>query len=324
MREMTSVLESEEFDRLMPTESEILADEQEEMNAKFTDSKEAEDAASTDSVKAYLKEIGRYKLLTREEELEMAKEIKENGPRAKEAKEKLANANLRLVVSIAKRYVTKDKSLTLLDLIQEGNCGLLKAVSKFDYEMGFKFSTYATWWIKQAISRSIADSERLIRVPVHMHETIGKIRKAQKELTGLMGAEPDNEMVANYLNIPLDKVEDAMMYSYETLSMDEPVGEEKDTCRGDFLEDMKTEKPAEAAMRQALREALDEALSTLSEREERALRLRYGMDDNVTRTLEEVGHEFGVTRERVRQIEAKAIRKMQRPSRRNLLEDFNY
>lgn len=318
----TNILVTDEFDNLMPTESELLAEEMEEENEKKDDASKDEtlDSYTEDSVKTYLRDIGKYPLLSPEEELEIAKKIKENGPDARYARETLANANLRLVVSIAKRYV--GRGLALLDLIQEGNLGLIRAVDKFDYEKGFKFSTYATWWIKQAITRSIADQARTIRVPVHMVENINKVRKAQRELTNIIGEEPSAEIIANYLEMSLEKVEDALRTGLDTISLESPVGDENDSQLSDFIEDSKSQSPVEIATANALRESMDEALSMLNEREEKVLRLRFGMDDNCARTLEEVGQEFGVTRERIRQIEAKALRKMRAPSRRNLLIDF--
>jgi len=270
-----------------------------------------------DPVKVYLKEIGRVPLLTPEEEIDLAIRIK-NGD--EQAKRRLSEANLRLVVSIAKRYV--GRGMQFLDLIQEGNLGLIKAVEKYDYTKGFKFSTYATWWIRQAITRAIADQARTIRIPVHMVETINKVKKASSQLLHKNGHEPSAEEIAAELDMPVDKVRETMRVAQEPVSLETPIGEEEDSHLGDFIPDEDAPAPAEAASHTLLKEQLGEVLSTLTSREEKVLRLRFGLDDGRPRTLEEVGKEFDVTRERIRQIEAKALRKLRHPSRSKKLKDF--
>jgi len=270
-----------------------------------------------DPVKVYLKEIGRVPLLTPEEEVELATHMDAGDPYARK---RLSEANLRLVVSIAKRYV--GRGMQFLDLIQEGNLGLIKAVEKFDHTKGFKFSTYATWWIRQAITRAIADQARTIRIPVHMVETINKVKKVSSLLLHKNGHEPTVEEVATELNMPVDKVREIMRISQEPVSLETPIGEEEDSHLGDFIPDDDAPAPAEAASHTLLREQLGEVLSTLTDREEKVLRLRFGLEDGRSRTLEEVGKEFHVTRERIRQIEAKALRKLRHPSRSKKLKDF--
>lgn len=270
-----------------------------------------------DPVRMYLKEIGRVPLLTAEEEIELAKRIEAGD---EEAKRRLAEANLRLVVSIAKRYV--GRGMLLLDLIQEGNLGLIKAVEKFDYRKGFKFSTYATWWIRQAITRAIADQARTIRIPVHMVETINKLIRVSRQLLQEYGREPTPEEIAKEMDMPVEKVREIMKIAQEPVSLETPIGEEEDSHLGDFIEDQDAPAPAEAASYTMLKEQLEDVLETLTQREERVLRLRFGLDDGRARTLEEVGKEFGVTRERIRQIEAKALRKLRHPSRSKKLKDF--
>jgi len=270
-----------------------------------------------DPVRMYLKEIGRVPLLTPEEEIELAKRIEQGD---EEAKRRLAEANLRLVVSIAKRYV--GRGMLFLDLIQEGNLGLIKAVEKFDYRKGFKFSTYATWWIRQAITRAIADQARTIRIPVHMVETINKLIRVSRQLLQELGREPTPEEIAARMGIPVERVREIMKIAQEPVSLETPIGEEEDSHLGDFIEDQDAPAPAEAASHLMLREQLEEVLDTLTPREEKVLRLRFGLDDGKPRTLEEVGQVFGVTRERIRQIEAKALRKLRHPSRSKRLKDF--
>jgi len=270
-----------------------------------------------DPVRMYLKEIGRVPLLTAEDEMGLAKRI-ENGD--EEAKRRLAEANLRLVVSIAKRYV--GRGMLFLDLIQEGNMGLIKAVEKFDHKKGFKFSTYATWWIRQAITRAIADQARTIRIPVHMVETINKLIRVSRQLLQELGREPAPEEIAAEMDLSVEKVREIMKIAQEPVSLETPIGEEDDSHLGDFIEDQEALAPADAAAYELLKEQLEDVLDTLTEREENVLRLRFGLDDGRTRTLEEVGKVFGVTRERIRQIEAKALRKLRHPSRSKRLKDF--
>lgn len=270
-----------------------------------------------DPVRMYLKEIGRVPLLTAEEEIFLAKRMEEGD---EEAQKRLAEANLRLVVSIAKRYV--GRGMLFLDLIQEGNLGLIKAVEKFDYNKGYKFSTYATWWIRQAITRAIADQARTIRIPVHMVETINKLIRVSRQLLQQLGREPVPEEIAKEMEISVDRVREIMKIAQEPVSLETPIGEEEDSHLGDFIEDQDAPAPAEAASFMLLKEQLEEVLSTLTPREMRVLRLRFGLDDGRARTLEEVGQNFGVTRERIRQIEAKALRKLRHPSRSRKLKDF--
>jgi RNA polymerase primary sigma factor len=270
-----------------------------------------------DPVRMYLKEIGRVDLLSADEEIELAKRI-ENGD--EEAKRRLAEANLRLVVSIAKRYV--GRGMLFLDLIQEGNMGLIKAVEKFDYDKGFKFSTYATWWIRQAITRAIADQARTIRIPVHMVETINKLIRVQRQLLQDLGREPSPEEIGAEMELTPEKVREILKIAQEPVSLETPIGEEDDSHLGDFIEDQDALAPSEAAAYELLKEQLEDVLDTLTDREENVLRLRFGLDDGRTRTLEEVGKVFGVTRERIRQIEAKALRKLRHPSRSKRLKDF--
>ncbi|GAB6118078.1 RNA polymerase sigma factor RpoD [Thermoanaerobacter brockii subsp. lactiethylicus] len=270
-----------------------------------------------DPVRMYLKEIGKIPLLTPEEEIELAKRIEQGD---EEAKKRLIEANLRLVVSIAKRYV--GRGMLFLDLIQEGNLGLLKAVEKFDYRKGYKFSTYATWWIRQAITRAIADQARTIRIPVHMVETINKLIRVQRQLLQELGREPTPEELAKEMGMPEEKVREIMKIAQEPVSLETPIGEEEDSHLGDFIPDEDAPAPAEAAAFTMLKEQLMDVLDTLTPREEKVLRLRFGLDDGRARTLEEVGKEFNVTRERIRQIEAKALRKLRHPSRSKKLKDF--
>ncbi len=270
-----------------------------------------------DPVKVYLKEIGRVPLLSSEEEIELAMRISQDD---EEAKRKLSEANLRLVVSIAKRYV--GRGMQFLDLIQEGNLGLIKAVDKFDYTKGFKFSTYATWWIRQAITRAIADQARTIRIPVHMVETINKVKKANSQLLHENGRDPSAEEIAESLDMPVDKVREILRVAQEPVSLETPIGEEEDSHLGDFIPDDEAQAPVDAASMALMREQLSEVLKTLTPREARVLSLRYGLDDGNPKTLEEVGKEFDVTRERIRQIEAKALRKLRHPSRSKKLRDF--
>ena len=278
---------------------------------------QAEGVSIDDPVKVYLKEIGRVPLLTPEEEIDLATRMSQGDPYARK---RLSEANLRLVVSIAKRYV--GRGMQFLDLIQEGNLGLIKAVEKFDHTKGFKFSTYATWWIRQAITRAIADQARTIRIPVHMVETINKVKKVSSQLLHKNGHEPTAEEVARELEMPVDKVREIMRVAQEPVSLETPIGEEEDSHLGDFIPDDDAPAPADAASHILLKEQLGEVLQTLTPREEKVLRLRFGLEDGRSRTLEEVGKEFNVTRERIRQIEAKALRKLRHPSRSKKLKDF--
>ncbi len=270
-----------------------------------------------DPVRMYLKEIGQIKLLTSEEELELADRILKDD---QEAKQILAEANLRLVVSIAKRYV--GRGMLFLDLIQEGNIGLMKAVDKFDVTKGYKFSTYATWWIRQAITRAIADQARTIRVPVHMVETINKLARVQRQLTLELNREPSEEELAKKMNVSIDKIREIYKISQEPVSLETPIGEEDDSHLGDFIKDESNMSPEEYATNEMLKDEISEVLLTLTEREEKVIRLRFGLEDGKARTLEEVGQMFGVTRERIRQIEAKALRKLRHPSRSRKLKDY--
>ena len=270
-----------------------------------------------DPVRMYLKEIGKVPLLSAEEETELAKRMEEGD---EQAKKKLAEANLRLVVSIAKRYV--GRGMLFLDLIQEGNLGLIKAVEKFDYNKGYKFSTYATWWIRQAITRAIADQARTIRIPVHMVETITKVKKVSSQLLHETGHDPSAEEIADKLEMPAERVREIMRIAQDPVSLETPIGEEEDSHLGDFIPDDDAPAPADAASLMLLKEQLNEVLSTLTDREAKVLRLRFGLEDGRSRTLEEVGKEFDVTRERIRQIEAKALRKLRHPSRSKKVKDF--
>ena len=287
------------------------------MNEDLEASLSTEGISIDDPEKVYLKEIGRVPLLSAEEEIELATRM---GQGDNYARKRLSEANLRLVVSIAKRYV--GRGMQFLDLIQEGNLGLIKAVEKFDYTKGFKFSTYATWWIRQAITRAIADQARTIRIPVHMVETINKVKKVTSQLLHKNGHDPSAEEIAAELDMPVDKVREIMRVAQEPVSLETPIGEEEDSHLGDFIQDDDAPAPAEVASNTLLKEQLGDVLGTLTDREEKVLRLRFGLEDGRSRTLEEVGKEFNVTRERIRQIEAKALRKLRHPSRSKRLKDF--
>ena len=307
--------EGKENDDLLiePDDSE-LEDEEEIENIDLS---VPETVGVDDPVRMYLKEIGKVSLLTMEEEVELAKRMQEGD---EEAKKKLAEANLRLVVSIAKRYV--GRGMQFLDLIQEGNLGLIKAVEKFDYTKGYKFSTYATWWIRQAITRAIADQARTIRIPVHMVETINRLLRAQRQLVQDLGREPTLDELSEYMDLPVKRVREIQKISQEPVSLETPIGEEDDSHLGDFIQDDNMPVPMDAAAFSLLQEQLSEVLSSLTDREQKVLRLRFGLDDGRARTLEEVGKEFNVTRERIRQIEAKALRKLRHPSRSRKLKDY--
>lgn len=328
-------LEEEQFDKILETleqngidvlriteddevdDEEIILTEEDEVDVENIDLSVPDGISIEDPVRMYLKEIGKVPLLSAEEEIELAKKM-EMGDQ--EAKKRLAEANLRLVVSIAKRYV--GRGMLFLDLIQEGNLGLIKAVEKFDYRKGYKFSTYATWWIRQAITRAIADQARTIRIPVHMVETINKLIRISRQLLQELGREPTPEEIAEQMNMPVERVREILKISQEPVSLETPIGEEEDSHLGDFIQDDNVPVPADAAAFTLLKEQLVEVLGTLTEREQKVLRLRFGLDDGRARTLEEVGKEFNVTRERIRQIEAKALRKLRHPSRSRKLKDY--
>ena len=335
-KEITDVLEELDFDveqinklyddfetNNIEIVDDFITDEDLDTALDFTGEDDLDMALSTegitidDPVKIYLKEIGRVPLLSPEEEIELATRMAQGDPYARK---RLSEANLRLVVSIAKRYV--GRGMQFLDLIQEGNLGLIKAVEKFDYTKGYKFSTYATWWIRQAITRAIADQARTIRIPVHMVETITKVKKVSSQLLHKNGHEPSVEEIAEELKLPVDRVREIIRISQDPVSLETPIGEEEDSHLGDFIPDEEAPAPAEVASQMLLKEQLANVLSTLTEREEKVLRLRFGLEDGRQRTLEEVGQEFQVTRERIRQIEAKALRKLRHPSRSKKLKDF--
>ena len=328
-------LEEEQFDEILETleknnvdvlriteeddipDEEILLSDEDEVDVENLDLTIPDGISIEDPVRMYLKEIGKVPLLSAEEEIELAKKM-ETGD--EDAKKRLAEANLRLVVSIAKRYV--GRGMLFLDLIQEGNLGLIKAVEKFDYRKGYKFSTYATWWIRQAITRAIADQARTIRIPVHMVETINKLIRVSRQLLQELGREPTPEEIAEEMSMPVDRVREILKISQEPVSLETPIGEEEDSHLGDFIQDDNVPVPADAAAFTLLKEQLVEVLGTLTDREQNVLRLRFGLDDGRARTLEEVGKEFSVTRERIRQIEAKALRKLRHPSRSRKLKDY--
>ena len=298
-------------------EDDIILSDEDDIDIEKIDLSVPDGIGLEDPVRMYLKEIGKVPLLSAEEEIEYAQRMEEGD---EEAKKRLAEANLRLVVSIAKRYV--GRGMQFLDLIQEGNLGLIKAVEKFDYRKGYKFSTYATWWIRQAITIAIADQARTIRIPVHMVETINKLVRVQRQLLQELGREPSPEEIAETMDIPVERVREIQKISQEPVSLETPIGEEEDSHLGDFIQDDNVPVPAEAAASTLLKEQLVEVLGTLTDREQKVLRLRFGMDDGRARTLEEVGKEFNVTRERIRQIEAKALRKLRHPSRSRKLKDY--
>ena len=299
------------------TDDDFVPGDEEEIDLESIDLSVPDGVSIEDPVRMYLKEIGKVPLLTADEEIELAKRMEKGDS---DAKKKLAEANLRLVVSIAKRYV--GRGMLFLDLIQEGNLGLIKAVEKFDYRKGYKFSTYATWWIRQAITRAIADQARTIRIPVHMVETINKLIRVSRQLLQELGREPTPEEIAEELDMPVERVREILKISQEPVSLETPIGEEEDSHLGDFIQDDNVPVPADAATFTLLREQLGEVLDTLTEREQKVLILRFGLEDGRGRTLEEVGKEFNVTRERIRQIEAKALRKLRHPSRSRKLKDY--
>ncbi len=324
MERIFAFLESNNVDILTITEEEgddelLLEDLDDDVEVEQIDISVPDGVSIEDPVRMYLKEIGKVPLLSAEEEIELAKRMEAGD---EEAKQKLAEANLRLVVSIAKRYV--GRGMLFLDLIQEGNLGLIKAVEKFDYRKGYKFSTYATWWIRQAITRAIADQARTIRIPVHMVETINKLVRVSRQLLQELGREPQPEEIAEVMDIPVERVREILKISQEPVSLETPIGEEEDSHLGDFIPDDNMPVPADAAAFTLLKEQLVEVLDTLTEREKKVLTLRFGLEDGRARTLEEVGKEFNVTRERIRQIEAKALRKLRHPSRSRKLRDYIY
>lgn len=322
MDKIFDFLEASNIDIIRTTDDDmddepILLDGDDDIDIEKIDLSIPEGVSIEDPVRMYLKEIGKVPLLSAEEEIELAKRM-ENGDQ--NAKKRLAEANLRLVVSIAKRYV--GRGMLFLDLIQEGNLGLIKAVEKFDYKKGYKFSTYATWWIRQAITRAIADQARTIRIPVHMVETINKLIRVSRQLLQELGREPSPEEIAKEMSMPVDRVREILKISQEPVSLETPIGEEEDSHLGDFIKDDNVPVPADAAAFTLLKEQLEEVLGTLTEREQKVLTLRFGLEDGRARTLEEVGKEFNVTRERIRQIEAKALRKLRHPSRSRKLKDY--
>ena len=313
------ILQITDDDEEEPTlDEDVIAEGEDVEKIDFTDTGDIS-STTQDPVKMYLKDIGKVPLLSAEEEIELAKRMEAGDEMAKK---KLAESNLRLVVSIAKRYV--GRGMLFLDLIQEGNLGLLKAVEKFDYRKGYKFSTYATWWIRQAITRAIADQARTIRIPVHMVETINKVTRVSRDLLQKLGREPLPEEVGEVMGLPKERVQEIMKIAQEPVSLETPIGEEEDSHLGDFIQDESIPTPVEATNQTLLHEQLDEVVSTLTEREQRVIKLRFGWDDGRPRTLEEVGTEFNVTRERIRQIEAKALRKLRHPNRSRKLKDFLY
>ena len=324
MDKIFEFLEANNIDTLRTTDDDddtpdedIILDNEEEIDVENIDLSVPDGVSIEDPVRMYLKEIGKVPLLSADEEIELAKRMELGDVNAKQ---RLAEANLRLVVSIAKRYV--GRGMLFLDLIQEGNLGLIKAVEKFDYRKGYKFSTYATWWIRQAITRAIADQARTIRIPVHMVETINKLIRVSRQLLQELGREPTPQEIAEQMDMPVDRVREILKISQEPVSLETPIGEEEDSHLGDFIQDDNVPVPAEAAAFTLLKEQLDEVLSTLTDREQKVLKLRFGLDDGRARTLEEVGKEFNVTRERIRQIEAKALRKLRHPSRSRKLKDY--
>ena len=326
MDKITDYLEQNGVDILKITEDEeepdeeIILSEEDEVDVENIDLSVPDGVSIEDPVRMYLKEIGKVPLLSAEEEIELAQKMEKGGEEGEEAKKRLAEANLRLVVSIAKRYV--GRGMLFLDLIQEGNLGLIKAVEKFDYKKGYKFSTYATWWIRQAITRAIADQARTIRIPVHMVETINKLIRVSRQLLQELGREATAEEIAEEMNLPVERVREILKISQEPVSLETPIGEEEDSHLGDFIQDDNVPVPADAAAFTLLKEQLVEVLGTLTDREQKVLRLRFGLDDGRARTLEEVGKEFNVPRERIRQIEAKALRKLRHPSRSRKLKDY--
>ena len=317
LSDMTEDPNAADRDLLLLDDDDIDLSEEEEIDMENIDLSVPEGISIEDPVRMYLKEIGKVPLLSAEEEIKLAQRMEEGD---EDAKKRLAEANLRLVVSIAKRYV--GRGMLFLDLIQEGNLGLIKAVEKFDYRKGYKFSTYATWWIRQAITRAIADQARTIRIPVHMVETINKLIRVSRQLLQELGREPTPEEIAEEMHMSVERVREILKISQEPVSLETPIGEEEDSHLGDFIQDDNVPVPADAAAFTMLKEQLEDVLSTLTDREQKVLRLRFGLDDGRARTLEEVGKEFNVTRERIRQIEAKALRKLRHPSRSRKLKDY--
>lgn len=334
MEESSRVIDAEQMEKLYEelesngievvdddaTDMSAVADMGEEGMDDFEDTVTSDGITIDDPVKVYLKEIGRVPLLTPDEEVQLALDIQKGGKDGERAKQRLSEANLRLVVSIAKRYV--GRGMMFLDLIQEGNMGLIKAVEKFDYSKGYKFSTYATWWIRQAITRAIADQARTIRIPVHMVETINKVMRVERQLLQELGRQPAPEEVANEMGMSVDKIREVLKIAQEPIPLETPIGEEEDSHLGDFIPDEEITAPSDAASQVMLKEELEEVLKTLTDREAKVLKMRFGLEDGRMRTLEEVGRDFNVTRERIRQIEAKALRKLRHPSRSKRLKDF--
>ena len=324
LKKVTTFLEHSGIDVLRTEDDvdddDILLSEDDDIEPEKIDLSVPDTVSVEDPVRMYLKEIGKVPLLTAEEEVELAKQMQAGGPEGERAKEKLCEANLRLVVSIAKRYV--GRGMLFLDLIQEGNLGLIKAVEKFDYTKGYKFSTYATWWIRQAITRAIADQARTIRIPVHMVETINKFIRVSRQLLQELGREPTPDEIAERMDLPVERVREIIKISQEPVTLETPIGDEEDSHLGDFIQDDNVPVPSDAATFTLLKEQLNEVLDTLTDRERKVLMLRFGLEDGRARTLEEVGKEFNVTRERIRQIEAKALRKLRHPSRSRKLKDY--
>lgn len=325
MKNEFGVIDLSDLDELNPTEADLMDDEEvvvDDEDFAELNSDEDENYIETDGFKAYLKDVGRHKLLTAEEELRLAQIIAAEGEGAEEAKEKLTVSNLRLVVSVAKQKKYADRGLALLDLIQYGNMGLMKAVEKYDHTKGFRFSTYATWWIKQAITRALSDYSREIRIPVHMHERMNKLSAAKKNLSITLGRNPSEEELALYLDVDVDKVRETLSYMVDTVSLEKPVGEDENSSLGEMLEDEKCLNPEVEAEKTDMREAIDQVLETLTDKEAMVIRLHFGLDDNIPWTLDRIGKKLGVSRERIRQIEAKGLGKIKHSAQGRYLREF--